>query len=869
MKLHIIPNSHLDPVWLWDWREGLNEGIITCKAILKLMEEFPDLTYIRGESVIYQHIQQHDPALFERIREKIAEGRWEVVGGAFLQPDTNLPATETLVRQFTAGLGYFERELGQRPTVAWAADSFGHSAGWPEIYAAAGMQGFAFSRPMEHDYSLPKPAFWWEAASGARILSWRIPVGWYGTQRDEIPRRLDETREKADKWGLENVAAFVGLGNHGGGPSRRQLYDIANWAQANEDVEVIFSGLDRFFAALRQETTELPVVRGELNFTLRGCYASAARFKTLYRKTENLLLSAEKTDSIISVTSGWAPGDLSAAWRSVLFNTFHDILPGSSIERAFDEQFAWMGVGWHEARRVELAALNALAARIDTTVEPPAEDMPCAVPIVVWNPHPYEYRGPVELEAGLDYRPITTYENRAMELPVEVLDADGAPLAFQRLDPENYFTPSVPWRIRVAATLRIPALGWHVVRMAWKDRPRLAPKFARGAAADPEKGSIKNEFYRVNARVGEERIEVFHGRKALFGPAGLRVASYEDAYGSWGGHDGEREADSIEKVKEYWRLERIETLAHGPQKATLWVRFGSSSGRSRLDLSLSLHADEERLHVAARLFCDEPGHRVKLILPLGVKAGAETADFEVPGGLQRRRPCGETPGGRWVRTTNFVFASDALFNFDLLAGALNATLMRSSRYSCSIPTDPADMPWRPYMDSGEHRFQFALAPGSADGFRLADELEQPPMACIASVHPGQLAGRGSLGALEPAHVRLLALKPAEARDGCWIVRVQEVGGEPATVRLTLGTKTVVLGSLKASQIATWKLTLKGNGRWSAEPVGADEAALVSSRNGGEGKVNGTARTRKKPPVAVAATKRKNGASARPGGAKKK
>src|ERR1700722_16363409 len=100
MQFHLIPNSHLDPVWLWDWREGLNEGIITCRTMLALMEEFPEMTYIRGESVIYEHIQKTDPALFEAIRQKIAEGRWEVVGGAFLQPDTNLPATETLVRHF-------------------------------------------------------------------------------------------------------------------------------------------------------------------------------------------------------------------------------------------------------------------------------------------------------------------------------------------------------------------------------------------------------------------------------------------------------------------------------------------------------------------------------------------------------------------------------------------------------------------------------------------------------------------------------------------------------------------------------------------------------------------------------------------------
>ncbi|MGA3172164.1 MAG: glycoside hydrolase family 38 [Chthoniobacteraceae bacterium] len=815
IRLHLIPNSHLDPVWLWDWREGINEGVTTCRTILQLMEEFPDLTYIRGESVIYEHIQKTDPATFAGIRERIEEGRWEVVGGTLVQPDTNLPATETLVRHFTSGLRYFEKELGRRPRIAWAADSFGHSAGWPEIYTAAGMTGFACSRPMEHDFHLPKPAFWWEAASGSRILSWRIPVGWYGTQRDEIPARLDQTVARAAEWGLENVATFIGLGNHGGGPSRRHLHDIRRWAEANPEVEVIFSGLDRFFDALRRERTELPVIRGELNFTLRGCYSSAMRFKALYRKTENMLFSAERTDGIISAALGAVPGDLSAAWRSVLFNTFHDILPGSSIERAYDDQFAWLGAGWHEAQRAEVAALNTLAYRIDTTVPTPADDMPCAVPLMVWNPHPFDYEGPVEMEACIDYRPNESYNGRPGELPVELLNEAGCPLFFQRLEPENYFAPKVPWRVRVATTLRVPAMGWHVVQMAWTERPRLGAPPAPGAKLSGN-GGIENEFYEVHARVGDQGVRIIHNNRPLFGADGLRVGTYDDVYGSWGGHDGEVEADSIVKVKNYWEIDRVEPLAGGPEKAILWVRL--VSGCSRLDLTISLHRGCDRLHVAARLFCDLPGCRIKLILP-----GAEEAAFEVPGGVQNRKPCGEAPGGRWVRTPSFVFASDAIYNFDLSAGCLNATLVRSARYACSIPTDPEAIPWRPYMDGGEHRFQFALAPVTEDPFLLADLIEQPLVVSPVSSHPGDLPKTGSLGRIEPSHLRLLAFKAAEARDG-WIVRVQEVEGREAEATFKIDRAEIVLGSVRPFQIVTWKL-LNGPTGWRAERHDSSESRL--------------------------------------------
>ncbi|HEX4086239.1 MAG TPA: glycoside hydrolase family 38 C-terminal domain-containing protein [Chthoniobacteraceae bacterium] len=830
MKLHLIPNSHLDPVWLWDWREGLNEGVTTCRTILQLMEEFPDLTYIRGESVIYEHIQKADPAIFEQIRNRIDEGRWEVVGGTLLQPDTNLPATETLVRQFTSGLSYFEKNLGRRPRIAWAADSFGHSAGWPEIYTSAGMTGFAFSRPMEHDFHLPKPAFWWEAASGARILCWRIPIGWYGTQRNEIPLRLDQTRSRAAEWGLENVAAFVGLGNHGGGPSRRHLKDIEQWAEANPDVEVIYSGLERFFAALHKETTELPVIRGELNFTLRGCYSSAMQFKARYRKTENLLLSAEKTDSIVSAACETPGSDLSAAWRSVLFNTFHDILPGSSIERAYDDQFAWLGVAWHDAQRAELAALNTLASRIDTSVETPTEDMPCAVPVLVWNPHPFDYEGPVEIEACIDYRPVESYAGRVAELPVQLLDGAGQPLFFQRLEPEHYFSPSIPWRVRMATRVRVPAMGWQVLQIAWAEKPRLAAAPAGGARITAD-GGIENEYYRVAAQAGEEGVHIFRNGKPVFGEAGLRVAIYDDRYGSWGGHDGEVEADSITDVKEYWRIQRIEPLVSGPEKTSLWLRFASAC--SRLDLTVTLHRGCDRVEIAARLFWDEPARRIKLVMPAG-----EEALFEVPGGTQKRRPCGEMPGGRWVRTPSFLFASDSVFNFDLHGGCLNATLVRSARHACSVPTEPAAMPWRPYMDSGEHRFQLALAPAECDAYPLADLLEQPPVTSPLSAHPGKLSKTGSLGRLEPSNLRLLAFKPAEERDG-WIVRVQETAGDAADAVFTLKGTDIPLGAVRPHQIASWKL-IQGERGWEAELQDSSEnpvaEAVVNHRAVPNGKI---------------------------------
>jgi alpha-mannosidase len=227
---HLIPNAHLDPVWLWDWREGASEALVTCRTIVDLMDGDKALTFIRGESWVYEHIERSDPATFARIKKLIKQDRWDPVGGTAIQPDANLPATETFARHYLHGQRYFLERFGRTSKVAWAADSFGHAAGLPEIFAGAGIEFFAFTRPANNIVPIEKPAFWWEGPAGSRILSYRPPVGWYGCEREEIVKRLEEILKLAPGYGLHNVAVFVGLGNHGGGPTRRQIADIRSWA---------------------------------------------------------------------------------------------------------------------------------------------------------------------------------------------------------------------------------------------------------------------------------------------------------------------------------------------------------------------------------------------------------------------------------------------------------------------------------------------------------------------------------------------------------------------------------------------------------------------------------------------------------------
>jgi alpha-mannosidase len=814
-RFHLLGNSHLDPVWLWDWREGLNEAIITCRTVLDLMDEYPELTYIRGETATYEHIQRHDPGTFARILAQIGHGRWDVVGGTFIQPDTNLPATETLVRHFTRGLTYCESVLKRRPTVAWAADSFGHSAGWPAIFAAAGIDAYTFSRPFEPDLHLENPAFWWEGDAGQRVLAWRMPSIWYGTERDEIMRRLDDQRARAHEWGVENIGIFYGLGNHGGGPTRRQLRDIRQWSQANPDVTVIHSGLHRFFADLRAEkgVSKLPVFRGELNFTLRGCYSSATRFKAAYRRAESLLQRAEKTVAAIAAAGvKGAAVDLAQAWDAVLFNTFHDILPGTSIEHAFEDQTAWMGVAYHDAQRAETAALNALALTLHTTVNAPAEDMPAAVPILVWNPHPHPFDGIVEIEAAVDYRPIPAYKDRPQELPVELLGPDGEPRPFQSVAVEHMFSLEAAWRVRVVLPLQIPSLGWQVVSMAWNETPRLAAAPAKPVAAGGDSGEIHGGDYRVRARMGESGIHIFCRDEPLFGEEGLMAVTMEDAQGSWGGAGAA--AGVVSPPRAVWKIEQVEMLEKGPERAVLWVRLGAET--SRLELTFGLVRGARKVDISGRVIWNERAARLKLLFP-----SSGQTEYEVPGGaVSRADNLGEVSGGRWVRAARFAFLSDAIYNFGLSSGVLSATIVRCCRYAASNPLTPDEFPAYPYMDLGEHRFRAALTFPDADLVSLADFLEQPPIVGAVAAHAGSQPKTGSFGELLSPGVRMLAFKPAEDGRG-FILRLQGTAGKSNPVRFRWLKTTLKLGTLARWEIGSWRMTGKG-GKWKATPTLADE-----------------------------------------------
>ncbi len=737
---HLVANSHIDPVWLWNRQEGLNEALSTVNTVLALMREYPDLTYIRGESLLYEEVLRHAPARFGEIKRLVREGRWDPVGGTYLQPDMNLPAAETLHRHFAVGQAFFRQHFRRRAWAGWAADCFGHTPFLPDILRTHGLRAYAFGRPNPPDG--PK-LFWWESPNRQRVLAATYVTGWYGCERDELPARLDAYLKLTPSLPVRHVFIPFGLGNHGGGPTRRHLDDIATWRAGHPEVDVRHSTLHGFFTAVEREVESgairLPVVRGDLGFCLRGTYSTGLALKHAYRRAESgVIRAASLLELLPSGPKLPAAKDLDALWRGVLFNSFHDILPATATADALAEQMEQLSGVLHGCRVIERNALLAIARTLRVDLPAASADHPKTTPFLVVNPLAHAYRGAIELEACLDYRPLWRFADRGDAVPLELRGPARTRLRFQVVRSGHNFMGPVPWRKRIVFDAVVPARSWAVFTLGWIERAgrSRAPIRQRAVRRGPV---IRNAHLRVGAPIGSTGVSIFHDDQPLLARPGLSAILVDDPFGPWGGHYEEKESLELLRVRERWTIADSRVVERGPIRMALWCRLAGS--RSQIDLTFTLEASTHVVTVDAAVFLNDERARLKLVLP-----GGDVAEYAVPGGVIRRGPQGELPGGRWARILDrtgrprFVFASDALYNFNTRDGCFYATVVRSSRHTLDVPEPAADLrPGEPVIDRGVFRFRFLVGRPGKRTLQRADFLEQAPLVASIPMRSGAAA----------------------------------------------------------------------------------------------------------------------------------
>ncbi len=765
----MIGNAHIDPVWLWNWQEGFHEVIASFRSALERLREYDEFLFVSSSAVFYQWVEEHDPQMFEEIRARVEEGRWEIVGGWWLQPDCNIPSGESFVRQALYGQRYFKEKFGVTARVGYNVDSFGHHGMMPQLLKKSGLDYYVFLRPGPHEKGLPGRLFRWMSDDGSMVLAFRIPFEYCTWGKDleiHIRRVAGELREPVNE-----LMCFYGVGNHGGGPTKENIESIERLNDEPDFPRLVFSTPNRYFAEVEKRGWDLPVVHDDLQHHASGCYAAHSGVKRWNRKAEQLLVSAEKWSAVAaSLGLHSYPNDLARAWKGVLFNQFHDILAGTSLESAYNDARDLYGEALAIGSRALNGATQALAWNIHIEQEEGTR------PIVVFNPHAWEVSAVAELELS-----------RVREGEV-LLDEEGTPVPMQTV--QSQATASGRSRLALAADL--PPLGYRTYRLAARpDAPDFSIAFPTVQAND---NVLENELLRLEFDPATGCLvslrDVEHGLEVLAGPAAKPVV-IEDRSDTWG-HNVFR----FDKAVGVFAAKSLKLVEHGPVRSVIRVR--SEYEGSSLIQDFALRPDSRLIEVAVTLDWREKHKLLKLRFPVNVHFMRAT--FEIPyGHLERFANGEEEPGQSWLdlsgssRDTGGLYGlsllNDGKHSFDVNVRDLGMTLARSPIYAHHDPMKPDPEAFYSYLDQGIQKFRYALLPhaggwSEAGTLKRAAELNQAPIALAATFHAGNLPQRSSFLTLESDTVVASVLKQAEDGDAL-ILRLYETSKNSARARVTL------------------------------------------------------------------------------------
>lgn len=335
-----VGHAHMDLAWLWPIRETIRKGARTFSSVLMNMERYPDYIFGASQPQLYQWMKEHYPALYEKIKCRIEEGRWEAQGGMWVEPDTNISGGEALIRQVLYGKRFFKKEFGQDMKILWLPDVFGYNAALPQILKKSGIDYFMTIKLSWSKYNKhPHHTFWWQGLDGSKVLVHMPPEGTYNSAASPRSITFAES-EFIDKGVSENCLLLFGIGDGGGGPGEEHLERLLREKDLNGLVPVGQETAIDFFKKIEMASARYKTWSGELYLEFhQGTLTSQARNKRFNRKLEIALRELELVASIAMVKRGmkYPAEELEAIWKEMLLYQFHDILPGSSITRVYNE----------------------------------------------------------------------------------------------------------------------------------------------------------------------------------------------------------------------------------------------------------------------------------------------------------------------------------------------------------------------------------------------------------------------------------------------------------------------------------------------------------------------------------------------------
>lgn len=793
-----VGHAHIDSAWLWPVRETRRKCARTFSTALRLMEENPDFVFVCSQAQQHAWMLEHYPQLFAELKEKAASGQFEPVGSMWVEPDTNLPSGESLVRQLVFGKRFFLEHYGIETEDCWLPDAFGYSGSLPQILRSAGVRYFLTQKLSWNQVNrFPHHTFWWEGIDGTRVLAHCPPTDTYNG--DFSVSQLLAGDAAFAEHGISRRSLYAyGFGDGGGGPHRFMLDAYRRLGDLEPLPRIELGTAAGFFGSVEAEAMEaereaaeaapgtvatahapgpggLPVWAGELYLERhRAVQTTQGRVKLGNRRSEDLLREAELW-AVAGKAGEAAHASLAHAWQIVLLHQFHDMLPGSSIH--------WV----HEDSRAAYATIETLAesliaescGSVATTVG--GGDGPY---LVVFNTASHEQEGLVEIEPSVLAGLGASGRDDAGGLVAAGVD-DEAPVPVQRLESG-----------RLGFLARVPGCGW-----ARYDLHHGSPVGDTAAAtavveADGPAYVLSNGCLRARVEADgtlsslEDRTT---GRQLIAaGSRGNVFQLHVDQPTEWDAWDVDPGA--FARAVELGEPESFELIENGPVRAA--VRLSHRFGESRLVQDIRLVAGSRRLEFATEVEWAERHRFLKVAFPLAVRAAAATYEIQF-GYLQRPTHANtswdaarfEVPAQRWADLSEpgcgLALLNDCKYGYDVHGSVMRLSLLRG-------PTWPD-----PRADLGTHRFAYALLPheGLAAALRrpgsVTDEAEGFNLGLRAVAVPGGqappplLPARGSV--VEVTGAMLSAVKQADDGNGI-IVRFYESAGAHlrATVRLGTG-----------------------------------------------------------------------------------
>ncbi|HLK63722.1 MAG TPA: glycoside hydrolase family 38 C-terminal domain-containing protein [Bryobacteraceae bacterium] len=809
--IRLVGNAHIDMAWLWPWTETVEVVRDTFTTALQLMKEYPDFTYAQSSVQDFEWLQEKYPAIFREIQRRVAEGRWELVGGMWVEPDLNMPDGESLVRQLLVGTRWFKRHFNVDVNIGWNPDSFGYTWQLPQIYKKSGFDTFVTQKmswnsqesSWRQTYTFPHKLFWWQSPDGSRVLTY-FPHGYSGGISSASLSQ--DIADYVPSTGFPQIMHLYGVGDHGGGPTR-QMVDEAVRLQEPSAIfpKVQFSTARAFFddaeKAITDGNLKPPVWNDELYLAYhRGCYTTQAETKKLIRQNEELLQNAEKFAALSFLTAQrrYSSTAFEEIWKRVLFDQFHDIMPGSGIGINYVDAERNLTDASLRSEKLLDGALDSLNGMIDTRGE--------GVPVVVYNPLSWDRAGPVKIDA--------------VEPPagqhLEARDSAGQPLLAQVVA-KDATTRKVTLNVLVKG---VPSLGYEVIHLVAVANSRPA-----ASALKVDGFNVENEFFRmkVDSRTGcvTSLVNKSDGRESVAaGGCGNLLEAFKDVPRT-------QDAWEIRFDEDVWPLKQprsVEVMESGPERAVVRIRhtFHAPNRKdgpdSTIQQDLTVWSGVPRIDVNTQVEWHEQHVLLKAGFPVNVRS--DKAAFEIPYGsidrpTTRNTPAEqgmfEVPALRWGDISNadqgFSMLNDSKYGYDAKDNVIRLSLLRS-------PQMPA--PDNHIADQGFHEFTYSLyahASGWKTGgtMRQGYELNYPLVAAAAQTHAGPWKPKMSFARIEPGNVILTVLKKAEDDDSL-VFRFYEFEGKQTEVRLQLPRKAVSAAEVNLMEKRGQPVTLSPSGQ---------------------------------------------------------